>query len=248
MKKISLLISIGFVLCFLSQFGVSQSSDNSDLRKLEIGGHFTYLGRRLPDRMSSIPPSFPGIFGFRETDATATNLGLGARFTFNLHRNVAVEAEYNFFPDNRNLVLGASLGPPRFEGFGIVPGPRPRATDTAGRKHQVVFGPKIGYRGRKIGVFGKVRPGFITLDRYLVVKTLVATPNSVSFSVRLENNHRFLNVDIGGVFEYYPTRRTVIRVDVGDSIIRYGDKEPKALNPPLVRHNLQTNIGFGFRF
>jgi len=58
----------------------------------------------------------------------------------------------------------------------------------------------------------------------------------------------FFNIDVGGVFEYYPSRRTVFRMDVGDTIIRYAAQEPKVINPTFTRHNLQASVGFGFRF
>lgn len=58
----------------------------------------------------------------------------------------------------------------------------------------------------------------------------------------------FFNIDVGGVFEYYPTRNTVFREDVGDTIIRYNSQPPKDINRTFTRHNLQTSVGFGFRF
>jgi hypothetical protein len=58
----------------------------------------------------------------------------------------------------------------------------------------------------------------------------------------------FLTVDVGGIFEYCPTKRTIFRVDVGDTIIRYRSLEPEVINPSFTRHNLQMSLGFGFRF
>ncbi len=63
-----------------------------------------------------------------------------------------------------------------------------------------------------------------------------------------EAKSTFFNIDVGGVFEYYPTRNTVFRVDVGDTIICYNAQPPRDINPTFTRHNLQTSIGFGFRF
>ncbi len=50
--------------------------------------------------------------------------------------------------------------------------------------------------------------------------------------------------DLGGVIELYPSRRVVVRVDAGDTIIRFnrngvGD---------LISHNFQLSTGVGFRF
>ena len=46
-------------------------------------------------------------------------------------------------------------------------------------------------------------------------------------------------LDIGGGFEIFPTRNTVVRFDVGNLLIRY---------PGQNSNNLVMNIGFGFRF
>ncbi len=85
------------------------------------------------------------------------------------------------------------------------------------------------------------------MDRYEVVEQ-VGTPDNFFVLSRTERGVNFFTVDVGGVFEYYPSRRTVFRVDVGDTIIRYSAQEPKDINPNITRHNLQTSVGFGFRF
>jgi hypothetical protein len=67
---------------------------------------------------------------------------------------------------------------------------------------------------------------------------------------------------VGGVFEIYPSRRTLIRFDVGDTIIRFDRRNVAAVDPALpptarmvtftvseeTKHNLQASAGFGFRF
>ncbi len=234
MKKIFLLLGIGFVMCSLNDLGHAQPAIESDLKRFEFGGQFTYLRRTVPDATAlAFQNNYPDLPRTREPHVS--EFGLGARFTYNFTENIAVEAEYNFFPEDKRVSVTNGFPPIRYYELG-------------GKKHQTVFGPKIGYRGKKIGVFGKLRPGFIRLDRYLVIQTLVTTPNSFSISARNMPDLSFFNIDVGGVFEYYPSRRTVFRVDVGDTIIRYGNKAPKEINPSFTRHNLQTNIGFGFRF
>ena len=62
--------------------------------------------------------------------------------------------------------------------------------------------------------------------------------------------------DLGAVLEFYPTDRTVVRFDAGDTIVRYGPHfEYDPINfPELVRrpgrvaHNLQITAGVAFRF
>ena len=70
-----------------------------------------------------------------------TQLGIGGRFTFNFNRSIAAEAEINFLPQ-KQFVLTAD-----------------------GSAIQAQFGVKIGKRFEKFGIFGKVRPGFLSVDR-----------------------------------------------------------------------------------
>ena len=62
-------------------------------------------------------------------------------------------------------------------------------------------------------------------------------------------------LDAGGVVEFYPSRRITLRVDVGDTIIYYGETfffvelpVGKVTRPAVTTHNLQLNAGIGFRF
>jgi hypothetical protein len=71
-----------------------------------------------------------------------------------------------------------------------------------------------------------------------------------------------LAFDVGGVVEFYPSKRIVTRFDVGDTIIRYGDTTVTSIQGPIdgpftlvpitiggeTRHNFQFSAGVGFRF
>jgi hypothetical protein len=48
-------------------------------------------------------------------------------------------------------------------------------------------------------------------------------------------------LDIGGVFELYPSRRVAFRFDIGDTIIRFGGLG-------FTSHNLQITTGVALRF
>jgi hypothetical protein len=50
--------------------------------------------------------------------------------------------------------------------------------------------------------------------------------------------------DMGGVVEFYPSRSTTVRFDLGDTIIRFRDPGYAT----QTTHNLQFSAGFGFRF
>jgi hypothetical protein len=61
-------------------------------------------------------------------------------------------------------------------------------------------------------------------------------------------------IDLGGVLEYYPTSGSVVRFDLGDTVIHTRRKSivfsPVFIQdiPARTDHNFQFNIGVGFRF
>lgn len=109
---------------------------------------------------------------------------------------------------------------------------------------QGLFGVKAGKRFGKpsVGVFLKARPGFMHFHG--------ARSPGVSI-----NGTTKLALDIGGVVEFYPSKRTVVRIDFGDTIIFYNGETIRRLSLPGgpqerlgTAHGLQAGIGFGFRF
>jgi len=153
--------------------------------------------------------------------------GVGGRFTYNFNRSIAAEAEVNFFPQ-KQFILTA-------EGNAI----------------QAQFGVKIGKRFEKAGVFGKVRPGFLSVDR---VGFLI--PRGVGqFDVKIERQ-TFFSTDFGGVLELYPSKRIVVRFDAGDTVLRHPARFnlisiPTPAEPPVrpakFKHNFQFTAGVSFR-
>lgn len=135
----------------------AQSADDSDeskIKKYEIGGQLTVLRQKSYQDNSQV---FDVVYndGFRYkplADSHQTEYGFGGRFTYNFNKNVAVEAEANYFPIDRLARTGREseriVGTSEFFRFFLEP---------QGRKFQAVAGPKIGYRWKKIGLFGKVR-------------------------------------------------------------------------------------------
>jgi len=177
----------------------------------------------------------------RVNDLDITEPGFGGRFTYNLTGNIAFEAEGNFFPREARARSGL------FQGF-VLQG---------GHKAQGLFGIKLGVRREKFGVFGKVRPGFVHFSHleesfdFFFCRPPLCTPFFLPYS---ETDYA---LDIGGVVELYPSRRTVVRVDVGDTIIKPVSGRQVALpveDFPTVliirstTHNLQFSVGMGFRF
>jgi hypothetical protein len=153
--------------------------------------------------------------------------GVGGRVTYNFNRSIAAEAEVNFFPQKQFILLAD------------------------GNAIQAQFGVKLGKRFEKFGVFGKVRPGFLSVDR---VGFLIPGPNGL-FDVKIERQ-AFFTLDTGAVLELYPSRRTVVRFEAGDTVIRHPARfnliSIPTLAEPLIRpakfkHNFQFTAGVAFR-
>jgi hypothetical protein len=150
--------------------------------------------------------------------------GVGGRFTYNVNDSLAVETEVNFFLDENQRYTSRRVG---------------------GHPVQALFGVKAGRRFERFGVFGKVRPGFISFSR-VVSSGIGGGPILPDLSRKTH-----FNLDVGGVFEVYPSRRVVLRVDAGDTIVRYGEENLPGAQIPFegeTRHNFQFNAGVGFRF
>src|SRR5688572_7563709 len=128
---------------------------------------------------------FPPDTSFDETKG-----GIGGRITYNFNRYIAAEAEINFFPQ-KQLIFTSS-----------------------GNSIQAQFGVKLGKRFEKFGVFGKVRPGFISADRVFSIIPGSQVPN-FPFNSKVERE-TFFTTDFGGVLELYPSSRMVVRFDAGD--------------------------------
>jgi hypothetical protein len=184
-----------------------------------------------------------GSFGDNES------VGGGGRLTYNITKNLAVEGELNYFTSNRSDNLH------RFQGQ---------------------FGVKSGLRFNRFGVFGKVRPGFINTSQDFVVflpTPCVSVPGTVCnqsfFPISGTDSDTGFSLDLGAVAELYPSKRIVVRLDVGDTILNRQGPTFFSARPILVgqtspvfglssfiaipgrsftTHNLQLSAGVGFRF
>jgi hypothetical protein len=197
--------------------------------RFEAGGQVTSLTFNPPRFFSGDVV----IFG---ENRPLTKTGFGGRFGFNLWDSVALESEVNYFPTDDEV-----------------------STTLVGHITQGQFGVKAGHRFRRFGLFGKARPGLVSFSRAL--KLVGVT--SFAFDGRrfpmgiFENGRRnFFSMDLGGVLELYPSRRTLVRFDAGDTVIKYGSRsvlgfiasQSIVTSPPETRHNFQFSTGFGFRF
>jgi Outer membrane protein beta-barrel domain len=167
-------------------------------------------------------------------------LGGGGRVTYNLTKYVALEGELNYLTANS------------FDSY---------------QRLQGQFGVKAGLRYKKFGVFGKVRPGFINTKQDFFFQIPCGTVCTQTISAT--DSYTGFSLDVGGVAEIYPSKRILVRFDVGDTIVNR--REPIVFfdspifnrqQPPIffgqsllaipgrtsATHNLQLSVGVGFRF
>lgn len=151
--------------------------------------------------------------------------GLGARFGYNFNKHVALDAEANFFPETH-------LG-----------------NKQSGQKAQGFVGLRAGARSKYVGLFAKARPGVMSIGEI----TSGFSCNNTSFGSTCRVNHSQFALDAGAVAEVYPSRRSIIRLDVGDTMINirrasrgFFSQTTSASND--FTHNLQVSIGFSYRF
>jgi hypothetical protein len=119
---------------------------------------------------------------------------------------------------------------------------------------QGLFGIKAGKRFNKFGVFAKARPGFVHYSRgkFDLQRN---SDNTLRYTYSGSTNFA---TDIGGVLEFYPTKRIVTRFDAGDTIVRSNSYKTNFLDPngnltpfmvpATTKHYFQFNAGIGFRF
>ena len=163
-----------------------------------------------------------------------THGGFGGRVTYNFNRWFAAEAEINFFPDKQ------------------------QSFSTEGNAIQAQFGLKAGKRFDKFGIFAKLRPGVLSVDDvFTVLPGPIPVVNGIAqFNTNIERTS-FFTLDVGGVLEFYPSKRMVVRFDGGDTLIRYperfdiafGAQTPAVFRArgPKFEHNFQFTAGVGFR-
>lgn len=154
--------------------------------------------------------------GLRVNQLKEGAAGLGVRTAYDIPLKygliVSPEVEFNYFPQNPSGNFGES---------------------------QLLAGAKAGVRRGQIGLFGKVRPGFLRL------------PSDGDFGARNHGGATNFALDTGVVMEYWPRQQVALRFDVGDTMVRF----PSAVNTgvgapaqPSVTHNMQFAMGVMFHF
>jgi len=170
----------------------------------------------------------------RLSKSETTTAGFNGRFTIDLTNWLAAEAEITFFPSD-DIVIPISPG---FSNAGV--GHYRKRTDG-------LFGVKIGHRGSRYGIFGKIRPGFTHLTNQGVECVGEDCARILMLLAQDEYRTEFA-LDLGGGFEFFPTPRTVARFEFGDTMIRHRSLAPPCFGFSCTSHNFTTRIGGGLRF
>jgi hypothetical protein len=215
MMRVVCLFGSALVLLVLQSAVMAQSTPVS---RFELGAEFTNI---------SLDES-----GIRNEP------GIGARFTLNLNKNVALDAAGYLFPSRC---------------FGC---------EHDGRLTQVVGGVKAGKRFKSWGLFGKARPGFVNFSSGQVDIIQTGSGPLFPFEFRRKTLTAFA-ADLGAVLEFYPSKRIVTRFDAGDTLIHFKQRTTNGIVydfptnsykllpfniPAKTTHNFQFSAGVGFRF
>lgn len=229
---------VGLMLVFA--LNPHEALAQSDEGSFEVGGQFSLIRLQTLTATTTTFPCFnppcPVMTSFAA--GRAVEPGFGGRLGYNFSRYVGVEAEGDLFLRNRDL--------------------------DGGRKTQGLFGAKFGKRYATLGLFAKARPGFVRFSKgdYRQVGSCIAIfpPPIGCFEPTAKTNLAF---DFGGVVEWYPSKHTIVRLDAGDTIIHFGNRNVAAIDVPVglgpsrlvvipiaadTTQNFQGSLGIGWRF
>jgi hypothetical protein len=151
----------------------------------------------------------------------ATDSGIGGRFAWHATDALALEVTSDFFPTGKENV--------------------PRG----GRKFHALFGPKMGWRGARVGIFAKTRAGLARVGegRQVGVCLLIFPPPEGCYAAETR-----LALDFGGVVEIYPSPRSSLRIDVGDVLTHLGRSSARFARRGDFAHDLNIAAGLAWRF
>lgn len=165
-------------------------------------------------------------------DLKGTHAGIGGRAAYDITNWASLEAEANVFPNEQVTIDNETSGVSNLQ------------VEYRRRRAEAFFGPKLGVRFQRVGIFGKVRPGFAKLtDR----GTLCTGSGCAAANLAVPSYRTEFAMDLGGVLEFYPSNRIVARLDLGDTAIRDRSTAPP-FHGNAMSHNFASRIGFGFRF
>ena len=157
-----------------------------------------------------------------------TDVGVGGRLSWRPTALLGIDGEFTWYPGE--LADEEAFSGGRVEGL---------------------FGGTIGPRLGRVRPFAKLRPGFVTFRAASepIACILIFPP---PLTCTLAAGQTVFALDIGGGVEWFPSGRTVIRVDAGDRALRYPspviDSDGTVRDESFFSHDFRFAVGGGWRF
>jgi hypothetical protein len=179
-------------------------------------------------------PQFTTLIVQRESglDGVRTEPGIGGFASFEIWRFFYADSAVNFFLRDTNS----------------------SSVHDGGRILQGLFGLKGGISRDHIGIFGKVRPGFNSYSRAFTGVSQISAGPPPLFKNLFDRSTNFV-LDLGGVVEFYPSRHTTLRFDLGDTHIYYATKSFLSSTGNVISvpggqrlHSIEFSVGYAWRF
>jgi len=129
----------------------------------------------------------------------------------------------------------------------VYPASFPNENGFSSSRIEGLFGVTVGPRLPGVRPFARARPGFLAFRGQPVVCILIFPP---PLSCELGGRTLFA-MDVGGGVELFPTSRAVVRVDVGDRILKYPGpsfRNGRATQDSFYSHDFRLSAGAGLRF
>jgi hypothetical protein len=161
----------------------------------------------------------------RSSEFDDTDTGVGGRLSWHPTALVGADAEMTFYP--------ASF---------------PNANGFSSSRVEGLFGVTVGPRRAGVRPFARLRPGFLAFRGQSVVCILIFPP---PLSCELAGGRTLFALDLGGGAELFPASRAVVRVDVGDRILKYPGpsfRNGQATEDSFYSHDFRVSAGAGVRF
>jgi hypothetical protein len=160
-------------------------------------------------------------------------VGPVGRYTWNFSPSLAIEGSVGYLPG-----FQTSLGPDN------------------GHELLALGGVKAGWRGRRFGIYGKAEPGIASYTPGLVLYKVNLATGQVAQVI--DERRTDFALDMGGVLEFYPTARTIVRVDAGETLLAEYDQvldrfiftngEEKYIEPGHIAQHFSAAVTVAHRF
>ena len=168
------------------------------------------------------------VVASRVSEFDRADIGFGGRFAWRPLDRLGLESEFTWYP-------------------GAFPGRAPFSRSRSEGLFGATVGPTIG----RMRPFGRLRAGFLSIaDAPEPYACIAIYPPPLSCT--LAGGRTLAAFDLGGGIEVNATRRTFVRIDLGDRIVRYPgpvfDRRGRRRDGSFYSHDFRFSAGAGVRF